>query len=48
MICEYRQYEEQVVLTDVKIGDIFCMIYLLFHKDKELVYSKPSKEEKNG
>ena len=42
MICEYKEDEKQVILTHITISDLLCFIYLLFHKNKEIVFSNPA------
>ena len=41
MICEVRENGAEVVLRDVTIGDIFDLIRIIFHKDREVVFSDP-------
>lgn len=42
MICEVR--EDAVILRNPKISDILCFAWLMFHKDKEVVFTKPEVE----
>lgn len=39
VICEVR--DNEVILKNPKISDILCFMWLMFHKDKEVVFTKP-------
>lgn len=45
MICEVRNNNTEVVLSHITLGDILTLIYLIFHKDKEVVFTKPKGEQ---
>lgn len=45
MICEVREDGREVVLHKPTLSDIFAMLSLYIHKDKELVFTKPEEED---
>lgn len=46
MICELRDNGNEVVLSHVTVGDILTLTKLLFQKDKEVVFTRPTEEQK--
>lgn len=48
MICEVRNNGTEVVLSNVKVGDILAMVGVFIHKDRELVFHRPESEVGNG
>jgi hypothetical protein len=41
MICEVRNSNTEVVLSNITIGDILAFIRVWLSKDKEIVFAKP-------
>lgn len=41
MICEVRNNNTEVVLSNITIGDILAFIRVWSSKDKEIVFSEP-------
>ena len=41
MICRYDSVNKEVTLSNPKLSDILILISLMFHKDKEVVFSNP-------
>lgn len=42
MICEVRNSNTEVVLSNITIGDILAFIRVWISKDKEIVFAKPN------
>lgn len=47
MICEARDNGNEIVLKNVTVADILAMISVWIHKDRELCFSNPHREEEN-
>lgn len=45
MICEVREYNNEVVLKNATLGDVIAVIQIWLHKDKELCFTNPVSEE---
>lgn len=45
MICEVRNEGKQIVLSHVTVGDILAFLNILIHKDREVVFTAPERED---
>ena len=45
MICEVREYNNEVVLKNATLSDVIAVIQIWLHKDKELCFSNPASME---
>lgn len=45
MICTMSEDCKEVVLSDINISDIMVFIWLLFCKDKTIIFTDPIKED---
>lgn len=48
MICQVRENGKEVSLSNVTVGDILALINVLLHKDREVVFTNPESEVKDG
>ena len=45
MTCEVRNNNTEVVLRDVKVGDVLALARLIIQKDKEVVFTRPQESD---
>ena len=45
MICEIREGGREVVLHNPTLPDVLTMLTMLFRRDKEIVFTKPTEED---
>ncbi len=48
MICEIRNNNTEVALSNITFGDIIAFIRVWLSKDKEVVFSEPVEQAESG